>query len=197
MTRDIPKIIFLSVCAILLGLGLAKAVKADGYEPGYKDQAAEYRYSSRPQKVSYGRRYIADCDPHLTKYECRRFREKMAERANGRVIRKSRITERRYEREERYYDRPVRRKRYAEAGRYYSDAEYRRRECKPLIKVTGVERTLQPRAEESARKAWRREAIDSHGYQYAGGFRSVRVSCDNIRGFVWICRASGRPCRED
>jgi hypothetical protein len=208
MTRDIPKIIFLSFCAILLGVlvGMAiKPAKADGYGPGqagsYKDEA-EYSYSHRPQRVNYGRRYVADCDPHLTKYECRRFREKMAERANGRTARKSRIVERRYERD---YERPVRRKRYAETSYVRSDADYRgRRECKAPVMAEGDERGTRNRAEGSATNAWKRSVVNRWGVRYASleKARGLDPDCNIIRTNrlgvkIWICSVSARPCRED
>lgn len=207
MTRDIPKIIFFCICAIIAGVFLAKQVKADGYGPGqggYKDEPAEYRYSHRPQKVSYGRRYVADCDPHLTKYECRRFREKMAERANGsrRPRYAAATVSRRYEREERYYDRPVRRKRYAETRYVRSDADYRgRNECLGVIKATSKPTLTMRGAEKEAKRNWSMAVAQAYSgaYNNVNIARVVALNCKPIHYGAWrsMCTFIARPCRED
>lgn len=134
---DFLRIIFYGACAVCLGVGLAKAVKADGYEPdmrGYKDGPSAYSYSHRPYS-SQKKRYVAKCDRHMSAYECRRFREVMARRAAG-TVRKSRTVEREDVRYTRHN-----RSRYAETGYVRSDADYRgRRECKAPVMAEGDER---------------------------------------------------------
>lgn len=163
----------------LLPLLFAAPAHSDGYEPGsYKDAAPVARHQNYSASIP---------KPDLKRYvtmEEQRYLKRIHARAMRRM-QEDRVSRRRYVE-------PVASRRY-----YREEETVSRARCMPVIKATGVERTLRWRAEESARKAWRREAIDTHGYRYANGFSSTRVSCDNIRGAVYICRASGRPCRED
>lgn len=188
MIRDLPKILFFCACAILLGVGLAKYAKADGYEPGmrgYKDGGpAAYSYSHRPYS-SPKKRYVAKCDRHMSAYECRRFREVMAKRAAR----------------SRDYDRPVRR-RYAETGYVRSDATYRGgRECKPAIKVVSKPMATERRACEEAKKLWSVQAGDtwSGAYNDWSNARVIMVKPKPVHYGAWrdVCTVIARPCRED
>jgi hypothetical protein len=188
MIRDLPKILFFCACAILLGVGLAKYAKADGYEPGmrgYKDGGpAAYSYSHRPYS-SPKKRYVAKCDRHMSAYECRRFREVMAKRAAR----------------SRDYDRPVRR-RYAEANYVRSDADYRGgRVCKPAIKATSKPTLTMKGAEKEAKRNWSMNVEEA----YSGAYNDVRnarvisLNCKPIHYGAWrsMCTFIARPCRED
>lgn len=181
---------------IITSLALLAAISTpalgDGFPNGYKEPSIRYHsaptsYRSEPRQGI--RRWLDDRDMALAK-----CLKRNAERRQSGLQGKDCAALARGD-----HFRDVVKKaptRYA-ASRYPRyDAEPSRR-CMASIKVTGVERTLRWRAEESARKAWRRAAIDTHGYQFASGFQEARVTCDNIRGYVWVCRASGRPCRED
>ncbi len=196
MLNLVKATVFLSVTA---ASSIAIADVFDRYQ-SYKDAGPSVHYYNAPtsyrSEPRHGiRRWLDDRDMSLArclKNNAERRRAGREGRDCAAIMLKSR--------KQAYYGRlsdgDPRPTRYA-ASRYPRyDAEPSRR-CMAPIKVTGVERTLRWRAEESARKAWRREAIDQHGYRYSGGFQEVRVTCDNIRGYVFICRASGRPCRED
>jgi hypothetical protein len=206
MIRDLPKILFLSVCAVLLGIGLAKYAKADGYEPGqagysYKDGPTAYSYSHRPYS-SPKKRYVAKCDRHMSAYECRRFREVMAKRANARSqnMGKSHIKP-----NSRYASDGYSRRRYAETGYVRSDADYRgRRECKAPVMAEGDERGTRGRAEGSAVNAWKRSVVNRWGARYSSvdKARGFDPDCNIIRTNrfgvkIWLCSVSARPCRED
>lgn len=187
--------IILPAAIALTAVVLPSVSFADG-PPSWKDDRSAVRHQNYSASVP---------KPDLKRYVTME-EQRYLKRIHARAMR--RMQEDRNFREQAYYGRLKSRKqgRYGQrdhvepvaSRRYYREEEtVSRSRCMPVIKATGVERTLRWRAEESARKAWRREAIDTHGYRYANGFSSTRVSCDNIRGAVYICRASGRPCRED
>lgn len=192
MIRDLPKILFFCACAVLLGIGLAKYAKADGYErgqPSYsaKDGPSAYSYSHRPYvkkvKADSLRRYI---DP-----------EDMAT-----IKRIKRKAERRMAAERRLTKKTSRRTRYAETGYVRSDATYRGgRECKPAIKVVSKPMATERRACEEAKKLWSVQAGDtwSGAYNDWSNARVIMVKPKPVHYGAWrdVCTVIARPCRED
>lgn len=196
--RAFTRTVFLSVMAILLGIGLAKMARADGYS-GYKDQRPSHPIFQHRNSSGELKRYLTAEERRILK---RIHRAASARRAQG--TRPNHIAYQRFNPEKRLRSTRVERiyiaeprRRYIEPIRYERDT----RECKAPIDVTGHERLGRERAANSARNAWRTTTSDRHGYRFANldRARNADLDCTKVRGntfSIYVCALVARPCRE-